>query len=282
MHITLVHAQGQDQDRTLRPVVRFASSSLADLVQLVNDTKSPTTFDLGDQELHSVGSGDIIISASDVSIKNATISLETAGAASPNLCFSGTGVQMDDIIISGGNIGVRLLQGASVTMRACTLHRNNIGVHAVSAPKPDSAQPSLVVHGLKILNCTTQSIYCGANKRMQLTDCLVTGNSGAHSIVVHGSLQATRLSCTGCAGKGLHVGARGDAVVTDSIITGSTGCSVDAQAGSKLTLGRCTIDGTTATTKKECITTSHLQQVGDVESANLHGAGWLEYCVLTL
>lgn len=263
MHTPCV--QGKVKQRQVRPVVRFNTGSLADLIHLVNNTPTPSTFDLCGQKLRHVdATTNITISANDVSIRNGTIHLaDSAGATLPSLFVSGTGVEMDHIKICGGCSGVGVSRGASITMQDCTLEGLLNGMHTDPPGLQGMTQPSIVAHGLKIFNCTAQSVGVGLDTSVELTDCVVSDHIEGHSIVVLGCLHATRVACMKNAGLGLHAGSAAKVVFMDSTISFNESSTIHALQGSSVQLVRCTAASTSATTPKGCVTTSQLQ-VGNI------------------
>lgn len=252
----------QSRERDVRPVTKVETSSLAEFIQLVNSSRSPTTFDLDGRELCHVGADSVTISANNVSICNGTIQLANAGdSLLVSLRVTGAGVEMDDIIVHGGATGVSVQPGGSVTMRSCTLQGMICGVELISAAQ-GTLQPSFVAHNLKILDCSMHGLFITAKTHVQLTDCVITGMKGAPAAVVLGCLHATRTTCAQSIGIGMYVGITGQAVLTDSTITGNKGGSVDAAFGSSVKLVRCTTDAMTAATISSRVTNSTLQQVG--------------------
>lgn len=258
-----------------RPVVSFETGSLADLVQTLNDTTSPTAYDLCGRELSCPAGTELVrITASNVSLRNGRICLAHPIAAqagdAPSLFFSGTGVELTEILISEGHIGVWVPPGGGLTMRGCTLAGMQWGMLTGSSDEEASNLPSLVVHDSKVLNCKACSLLVGRNSRVQVTDCLVTNDSGSTAVVVQGSLQATRLRCLANNGVGVRVQASGRAVLTDSTLTGNRHGSVEAGSGSKVVLARCSMDSMAKASHNDCVTFRQLQQVRQAESPCSH------------
>lgn len=245
----------------VRPVVRFEQGSLDHLMQLVRTTNSPTTFDLCSRELCCTDETSLEIAKSNVSFINGSIRLDNEAHPHSVFMFSGTGVELVNLTLTGGEGGVLMLPGGSVTLWNCTLQGMQCGLYTDARSEDEPIPCTIVAHGVKILGCGSSSVRVGLDTHVPLTDCIITGNSGARAITVDGQFEATRLQCIDNVGVGVNVTMLGDATLTDSTFSGNKGGSMKAAAGSKIVMARCTVDSVAAKSSMDGVAISSLNQV---------------------
>lgn len=234
--------------------VAVTTSNLNELLSMVNNATRPTVFDLGGQRVHGLGSQSVLMDARNMTLRNGTIIL----ASSPtekgsSLCVRGTNVQLEDIVIISGHVGLWVRPGATVTLLDCEIQGSHIGVWvgstdiAAVSVQTQAEDSELTAFNLKVSGCGKGSGFTvGRGGSATLTDCSFTGGGG-HGMLVFGDgptrLTAKRCVSSGNGGKGMVVLAGAEASMTRCLVTGNKEASMIVRGvGSKVSLNECTVD----------------------------------------
>lgn len=191
-----------------------------------------------------------------MTLKNGTITLAnpSRGGLNSTLFVGGTNIELEDITIIGGSVGLCVMPGSTVTLRNCTILDANIGVWVGStnlAPTravKESTKPSkLDAWDLKISDCGQGGAFCiGGGGTAMLTDCNF-GRGRGHGVVVSGdgpsNLTAKRLVCIGNAKKGMIVQSGAVAeLISCSLMANEQGSLIVRGTGSRAILSACSLD----------------------------------------
>lgn len=230
------------------------TTTLAQLLAIVNSTIVPTVFDLGGQQIQGEGSEGLSLNASYVTLRNGTILLGASNAAGgTSLCVKGRNVEFDDIMIIGGHVGLSVRPGSELTLRDCVIFDAHMGVQVGGGegdtPTIEGQTPAqrcnLLALNLTISDCGQGgSFTVGSGGAAVLSDCNFSGGGG-HGILVWGDvptkLTANRCVCSGNEGTGVivHSGAVAE-LVGCSLMDNSEGSVMVWGSGSRALVQGCT------------------------------------------
>lgn len=234
--------------------VAVTTSNLNELLSMVNNASRPTVFDLGGQRVHGLGSQSVLMDARNMTLRNGTIILGSSPTEKgSSLCVRGANVELENIVIIGGHVGLWVRPGATVTLRNCEIQGSYIGVWvgstdiAAVSVQTQAEDSELTASDLKVSGCGKGSGFTvGRGGSAMLTDCAFTGGGG-HGMLVFGNgptrLTAKRCVSSGNQGKGVVVQAGAVAGMTRCSVTGNKEGSLMVRGvGSITSLGECTVD----------------------------------------
>lgn len=189
----------------------------------------------------------IDILRSGVTLRNGTIVLSDGPMGrGPSLRFSGKGVELEDIIVCGGSVGILVQPGGGATLRGCEIRGAYAGL-SVGSYEDAAASPSvLVAHDVKVYGCSEVGLVVGGRGSAVLSDCEFS-NGKEHGMGVWGdsdsSLAVTRVQCVRNGGYGLCVLNGGHAALSSTVLKGNIRGSVHVYGeGSRAELWGCTLD----------------------------------------
>lgn len=202
-------------------VQEVTCNDLTNFLSAVNFRPGPSIFDLGGKTVYPgsygwPGRSTYFITASNVTIRNGTLALsETSSSGGPvevSLGVQGKQVLLDNVIITGGKVGMDVSSEGHVILKGCQIKASQVG--------------GVVVRG----------------GRATLHDCLVTGvhGDGIRLEDASSKLEAAHVRCGDNSGHGLYVSA-GDVLLDECVFAGNkTGsiCVVGINSRVELRRGR--------------------------------------------
>lgn len=203
-------------------IQEVTNTDLSNLLSAVNSRPIPSIFDLGGKTVYPksvgwcAGRSTLAITASNVTIRNGTVALSGTSCSDRLVEFTlgvrGQQVLLDNVTITGGEVGVDVSAGGHVILRSCQIKASQVG--------------GVVVRGGKAT----------------LRDCLVTGvhGDGIRLEDVSSKLEAVHVRCGDNSGHGLYV-IEGDALLDECVFAGNkTGsvCVVGINSRVELRRGR--------------------------------------------
>lgn len=168
-------------------VVRLSTESCFDLMLLANNTTTPTVFDLCDRHLHYNGVSNTTLTATNITLRNGTIHLgEGPSESGACLCVEGQGVELDNITICGGKIGLWITPGSDALVNDCVVHSAHTGVWVGYTSTPTGAgsqiASQLFADILLIYSCGEGgALRVGAGGQVRITD-LEIGSGQTHGV----------------------------------------------------------------------------------------------------
>lgn len=200
-----------------------------------------------------------VIKASNVTLKNATIMLGSKHSGAI-LFVDGRNVTLDNIIIIGGNRGVSVSPGGSVTMHDCTIQNAFWGVQVggssqdTNDPAAGRKQATFMAHKLQIVDFHSLGLRAFASTDVTLTECCITCgqppgtynfSKAVHVSGPNSNLKAIEMICREFCTTGLTCDMNGRASLECCTLVRCTGTSernLDVQAkGSVVDLLYCTL-----------------------------------------
>lgn len=239
-----------------RVVVHVTTTDLSELLVLVNRAAVPTIYDLGGQHLQDCGNYSLHIDTSHVTMRNGTILLGVSQAQTrSSLCIRGTDVELEDIVIVGGHVGLVIEPGAAVSLQSCEVKGAYIGVlvggttlqQTTCGLSPTTRTSTLTADTLTVSGCGKGSgltVSIGAN--VKLIRSTFSGGEG-HGVIVYGNarsqLTAVHLESFDNVGLGMSVQSGACAKLTHCSLEGNTeGSLLVSGLGSRALLRGCTLD----------------------------------------
>lgn len=267
-------------------VVIVTTTNFNQLIMRMNEfhtlSSSHVVFDLGGHTMHCGLGALTSLKASHVTLRNGTILLGSGFSCENSFMVDGCDVHLQNIIISGGDIGVCVKPGGGVTMRKCKVHDARYGVVVGSNYGNSQRNAATVLHAtleavdVQIIGYHSIGLTVHPAAKVQLTNCHISGGCAVpdHSpqpvaVLVVGpcsEIVARRLVCTDYVGYGVECSDGGEIVLERCTITnGSSSCGGLGVhgIGSTAELLYCTLSKAPATSEGGIVTEQELVSAGD-------------------
>lgn len=235
-------------------IITLKSDDLEELFRLAGAAVGPTVINLCGRHLIHNGLGSTTISSSNLTLRNGSIQLsEGPEEKGSSLCVKGTGVEMQGLVIIGGQVGLWVEAGSDVTLRDCEVRCSHIGVWVGVATNP--ATTASVQHRPSHLSAVRLKVWgtgkgsalaVGGGGAALLDDCEFSAGQ-SHGILVCGDapskLTATNVRCFANGAKGVVVHHGAHVMMYGCRITENKDGSVVVRwKGSKAELVGCVMD----------------------------------------
>lgn len=154
--------------RTSKPaqqVVLVNSNDLDRVLEMMRlgDPQNPSIYDFQGRVMFLSPGEKLDIHTHGVTWRNGTIQLESH----QSVRIFGRDVVLESILVIGGEHGVWIPNGGSLTMTACQIHKARTGLHM-------DGSSSLVASDLKLMSCRTYAILMLGCSSASFTDCRVS------------------------------------------------------------------------------------------------------------
>lgn len=233
--------------------VDINTGDLEELLLLANKVSGPTVINMCNGTFkYNVGDS-TCITRSNFTLQNGTIQLHQGPTTTgPSLSFKGSGVELANVTIIGGKVGVWVEPGSYLTLTDCEVCDAYIGVWVGNPSNPatpsGSNRPSnLDAVRLNVHGCSKGSgLGIGGGGAATIDDSKFCGGGGI-GILVSGNtpsrLIATKVECLGNKAEGVVVKAGAYAELADCVLKDNVVGSVLVRGeGSKARLWSCYLD----------------------------------------
>lgn len=217
--------------------ILVTSNSLGDVLDEMNAGNIPAVYDFQGRTMQYLRAGNPTILSKDVTWRNGTIALSRDRYGGQSLGIESTGVVLKSITLSGGGEGgVRVVSGGSVTMTDCKVRDCFRGVQL-------EGNAVLVAKGLRVQDCSDSSFSLSGNSSAEVWDVKLIGASQGVHMTGDSSMAARSLhiTCTQSHAISLHNRAR--LSMKKSSVTGNDGQAGAVWDEAVMVLSRSVVEG---------------------------------------
>lgn len=239
--------KGGGSSNTERPVILVNSDNLGDVLQAMSLSSTPAVYDFQGQEMKYSDRGSPTILSRGVKCCNGSIVLEST----QSLVVVVDGVELDNICIVGGHLGLGIQSNGNVTLSACEVRGAKFGLWM-------EGNACLTAHHSKFTESADCGVILEGSSSANMTDCIISGAS-SDGIYMDGSasMVGNRIQITGTKSNVLNLTGKSKLSLTESTLTRNPGGQGQLCDEASLVLSFCATDGTFSTEDTATVEIKH-------------------------